>query len=54
MEKHPGCFRYIEENNTELANAERVKFCANDSPYLPLIREFFGLAEDWMPWPGRK
>lgn len=48
-----GCFRYIEENNTQLANAERVKFCKNDSPYLPIIRQFFELEEDWMPWPKR-
>jgi len=52
VEERSGCFKYIEEENTELANAERVKFCANDSPYLGVIRKFFGLGEDWLPWPG--
>lgn len=44
--KHSGCYRY----DGDVPEIERWKFCPNDSKYLPKIREYFGLAEDWLPW----
>jgi hypothetical protein len=49
--EHDGCFRHIQRGNNSIAEVERFKYCKNNSPYLPAIREFFGYDEKWMPWP---
>ncbi|OKL57706.1 hypothetical protein UA08_06900 [Talaromyces atroroseus] len=51
VQEHAGCFKYIHPENHTMETIERVKYCPNDSPYLPLIRKYFGLPDDWLPWP---
>ncbi|CAG8978464.1 hypothetical protein HYALB_00012846, partial [Hymenoscyphus albidus] len=46
---HDACYRYIEPGNDEISNLERFKFCANDSPYVPIIRGYFGYEDTWLP-----
>lgn len=51
VQAHPGCFKYINPENHRLETINRMKYCPNDSPYLPKIRKYFGLPSDWLPWP---
>ncbi|PQE06800.1 cytochrome p450 protein [Rutstroemia sp. NJR-2017a BBW] len=48
---HSGCYKYIKQGNQNISQIERMKYCPNDSPYLPDIRKYFGYADDWNPWP---
>ena len=49
VQGHDSCYRYIEPGNDEISNLERFKYCANDSPYLPVIRKHFGYEDSWLP-----
>lgn len=51
VNKHAGCFKYIKPGFSDTSQIERMKYCPNDSPYLPLIRKYFGYDDDWSPWP---
>ncbi|MCJ1383298.1 hypothetical protein MMC17_006411 [Xylographa soralifera] len=46
---HNACYRYLNASADEDNEMERYKFCPEDSPYLPQVREYFGLARDWVP-----
>jgi hypothetical protein len=49
VEEHDPCYYYLEPTNEDMSNLERFKFCQPDSPYIPLIREYFGYNDDWVP-----
>ncbi|RAL11812.1 uncharacterized protein BO97DRAFT_425112 [Aspergillus homomorphus CBS 101889] len=51
VQDHDPCYRYVYPGDSHVSNLERFKFCPNDSPYLPRIREHFGYPDAWMPWP---
>ncbi|PQE05308.1 cytochrome p450 protein [Rutstroemia sp. NJR-2017a BVV2] len=48
---HSGCYEYIKQGNPNISQIERMKYCPNDSPYLPDIRKYFGYDDGWNPWP---
>ncbi|KAL3429988.1 hypothetical protein BDV09DRAFT_200092 [Aspergillus tetrazonus] len=52
VRRHDLCYRYICPGNNTVSNLERFKYCPADSEYLPRIREYFGLGEDWVPGLG--
>ncbi|PQE26543.1 Tat pathway signal sequence protein [Rutstroemia sp. NJR-2017a BBW] len=47
--ENTACYRYGDPSWNDKSQYERVKFCPDDSPYLPIIREFFGKGDDWYP-----
>lgn len=51
VESHDPCYRYERPGDEDFPNLERFKFCPEDSEYLPLIREYFGYPDDWVPEP---
>ncbi|KAG9233489.1 hypothetical protein BJ875DRAFT_442183 [Amylocarpus encephaloides] len=51
VKERDGCFKYIKHDVKDISTIERMKYCSNDSKYLPKIRKFFGYPEDWTPWP---
>ena len=51
VEKHDPCYRYVFPGDDTVSNLERFKYCPNDSPYLPKIREYFGYGDEWLPFP---
>ncbi|KAB8211963.1 hypothetical protein BDV34DRAFT_219177 [Aspergillus parasiticus] len=51
VEKHDPCYRYVFPGDDSVSNLERFKYCPNNSPYIPKIREYFGYSDDWLPFP---
>jgi len=43
------CYRYGDPTWDKKSQYERFMFCPTDSPYLPVVREFFGKDNDWNP-----
>ncbi|ESZ99048.1 hypothetical protein SBOR_0582 [Sclerotinia borealis F-4128] len=51
VEEHTGCFKYIKPEAHNMSELERMKYCPNNSKYLPMIRQYFDLPKEWLPWP---
>ncbi|KAE8391171.1 hypothetical protein BDV23DRAFT_171770 [Aspergillus alliaceus] len=51
VEDHDPCYRYVFPHDNTVSNLERLKYCPNSSRYLPMIREYFGYGNDWLPSP---
>ncbi|KAF7631410.1 hypothetical protein F9C07_2276768 [Aspergillus flavus] len=51
VKKHDPCYRYVFPGDDSVSNLERFKYCPNDSPYIPKIREYFRYSDDWLPFP---
>ncbi|PYH70986.1 uncharacterized protein BO88DRAFT_335621, partial [Aspergillus vadensis CBS 113365] len=51
VNEHSPCYRELSHTDEHISNLDRFKYCPNDSPYLPIIRSFFGYDEEWVPWP---
>ncbi|RDL36096.1 Uncharacterized protein BP5553_06708 [Venustampulla echinocandica] len=51
VNEREGCFKYIKHDKEDIRIIERMKYCSNNSPYLPKIRKYFGFSSDWTPWP---
>ncbi|KAL4999598.1 hypothetical protein BDV10DRAFT_184230 [Aspergillus recurvatus] len=49
VRRHDPCYRYVCPGNEHISNLERFKYCQDDSVYLPKIRKYFGLEQDWVP-----
>ncbi|KAL4984196.1 hypothetical protein BDW68DRAFT_180871 [Aspergillus falconensis] len=49
VRQHDPCYRYVCPGNEQISNLERFKYCSDNSVYLPKIREYFGLKQDWVP-----
>ena len=47
IDKHDPCYRDVPVPSG--TNLEKMKFCPENSPYLPLIRQYFGYDENWVP-----
>lgn len=48
------CYAHITDNKRTFYEIERFKFCPEGSPYLPAVRDHFGLGEDWNREKGLK
>jgi len=46
--------RISDDEPRRFLEIERYKFCPKNSPYLPAVREYFGLGEDWNREKGLK
>jgi hypothetical protein len=50
-DEHTACYRngnFVVEDKLE-SQIGRFRFCPEDSPYLPKIREYYGKQDDWFP-----
>ncbi|PYI06959.1 hypothetical protein BO78DRAFT_314160, partial [Aspergillus sclerotiicarbonarius CBS 121057] len=54
VDQHSPCYQELAHADKHMSNLDRFKYCPNDSPYLPVIRKFFGYDEDWVPWPDKE
>ena len=48
-QENTACYRYLNESANDLNQMERFKFCPPESSYMPKVRKYFGVGEDWMP-----
>jgi hypothetical protein len=47
-EERHACFRAGNADPRDMLHSQ-LRFCRNDSPYLPAVREYFGHGDDWNP-----
>lgn len=50
IREHDTCYRYLNSFNDTKSDLRRFQYCSNESPYLPLIRKYFGYDDTWLPW----
>lgn len=49
--RHSGCFGYVNETADESGGLDYYKYCPEGSRFLPAVREYFGLPDDWFEVP---
>jgi len=47
-ERH-ACYRYHVDLDPGDVLRSQMKFCPDNSPYLPAVRDYFGKGDDWFP-----
>lgn len=50
-QENTACYRYgnFVEGDKKKNQIERFKYCPKDSPYLPKVREYFNMSDEWFP-----